>query len=382
MLVVVTLSALVTWALCRIPAVSETLQTSSDDVGLVVLLTVLAQATMFILYRRVSEKTALYGLSALAEQCIKAGGVMWLIYRSHRADSFFWLVHVTSGVINANIPQYRRILAALFVGFPVLLIVAFAANADWANAGVALIATSLATMVFYISSFVSIRYANLMDERERLARELADLRVRDDRVRIARDLHDGIGADLAALAWKARRVQAELGDSALSGQLSEMTDRASHSIDDLRSIVWALREKSQTWEELVAYVRQRCHELCAEHARLEVEDLSAGDGRALPGDLCLHVVRSAQEAVRNAVRHGHARTIRIRLEAGPEIRLCVEDDGCGIPPEALRRNSGGLANLRARATAMGGSLTVEPCSPGTRLTVRLVPPLPAIAEAG
>lgn len=150
-----------------------------------------------------------------------------------------------------------------------------------------------------------------------------------------------------------------------------MTERASQSIDELRSIVWALRERNQSWEELASYVRQRCHELCAERVELAVEDLSEGNGRAFPGELCLHIVRSAQEAVRNAIRHGHARHIRLTLQIEEGIVLRVDDDGTGIAADKLGRTSGGLANMRARAQSMGGSLTVEGLAPGTRLTMRL-----------
>lgn len=195
-----------TWAACHVPSVSHALHATAHDVAIFVVAMVVAQAAMIVIYRRAGETSVLYSLGALADQCVKHGGFMWLIYRSGRADSFFWLVYVVNGVVNANIPEYRHVLGPLFVFFPLLLIGAFAAQSDWQHAGIAVLATGLASLAFYVCSYVSVRYAALMAEREKLAQELADLRVRDDRVRIARDLHDGIGADLAALAWRARRI--------------------------------------------------------------------------------------------------------------------------------------------------------------------------------
>ncbi len=373
--------AIGTWGISTIPAVSSALHVSSTDFGWLVAIGVTNMLLMMLVHRTVDERSALYGLTALTEQLYFHGGLLWLIYRTGRGDSFFWLLYVPVGVLNATMAEYRRLLGGIFIGMPVLLGLAFLVlRGDPVNAALVLAATATCAFVFIACSNVSVRFMTVVAERERMAKELADLRVRDDRLRIARDLHDGVGADLAALAWRARRIEAELGDSQLSGQLSGMTERATQGIDDLRSIVWALRARSQTWDELVAYIRQRCHELCVERAQLTVEDLSEGDTTALPGDLCLHVVRAAQESVRNAIRHAGAQRISIILELRDGVRLVVEDDGRGLPSGGPPQKQGGLSNLRARAEAMGGSFSIEPLARGTRLDVRLGMPAVQVSQ--
>jgi signal transduction histidine kinase len=69
--------------------------------------------------------------------------------------------------------------------------------------------------------------------------------------------------------------------------------------------------------------------------------------------------RLAQEAVNNAVKHGHASRIVVRLErAGDKLALRIVDDGVGLPPEGVQRNGLGLRIMTYRAQKIGGTLDV------------------------
>jgi len=73
-----------------------------------------------------------------------------------------------------------------------------------------------------------------------------------------------------------------------------------------------------------------------------------------------HLYRIAQEATRNAIRHGHSRRIAISLaEVGPELLLQVKDDGSGLPPAGKRRQGLGLRIMAHRAAMVGASFSVE-----------------------
>ena len=81
-------------------------------------------------------------------------------------------------------------------------------------------------------------------------------------------------------------------------------------------------------------------------------------------------MRIVREAVSNAIRHGHARSVQIRLARADELVLCIEDDGVGLgdgPGPGF-----GLISMRERAHALGGTLDVAPRRPhGVRVEVRL-----------
>jgi len=94
----------------------------------------------------------------------------------------------------------------------------------------------------------------------------------------------------------------------------------------------------------------------------------------LPRDAATAVFRIFQEALTNVARHAQASAARITLAADPEnVTLQIEDNGCGIRPEAVvESRSLGLLGMRERASVLGGEVAVTPLTPkGTRVTLRL-----------
>ena len=91
--------------------------------------------------------------------------------------------------------------------------------------------------------------------------------------------------------------------------------------------------------------------------------------RPLGAELANHLYRIAQEAVRNAVRHGRARTIRLHLHgARAKVRLTVTDDGTGMPVDAVDAAGMGLKIMQYRARMLGGEVRFERGEPqGTRI---------------
>jgi signal transduction histidine kinase len=326
-----------------------------------------------LLYHRVGERALVYRLTALGEGVLLQVGLVVMVVVSKHGANLLWLPYVAYGAINGGITEARRILGALVVVPPLVAAGVFLlAYRDPAGAIASVLAAAIAALVFLASSRANLRLEAETAAREAAQSELAELRLRDERTRIARDLHDGAAADLAAIVWKAEALRAEAGtDAEQRAQLDTLVTRASDGIDELRSIVWSLRRPSQPWDELVAYVRQRCRELCDGRVTLRVvaED-EEGTGE-VPGALATELLRVAQEGVRNALRHARATRISVRLSPGPPLESVVEDDGLGVPEEAIARSRGGLSHFRARAEACGGEASVERLEPGTRIRARL-----------
>ena len=179
--------------------------------------------------------------------------------------------------------------------------------------------------------------------------------VEEERRRIARDLHDGAAQDLAYILHIARRLTQRDG---MPPELGHVATAARHALDITRQAVGALALTSD--EPLLAALRRAAIEVAErEGARAVVE--GEGGGADVPAttrdELCLLV----REAVANAVLHGGASTVRVRLLQAPELRLLIGDDGRGFDPEQVRRGSGhfGLAGMRQRVHRLGGELTIS-----------------------
>ena len=203
----------------------------------------------------------------------------------------------------------------------------------------------------------------------------------EERRRLRRDLHDGLGPTLAALGLKLETARNRLGqDPQADALLADLAERTQAAVADIRRLVYGLRPPTLDELGLVGALRQVA----------SASDLQARDGLRvgveapdrlppLPAAVEVAAFRIAQEAVTNVVRHARARTCTIRLQlAEAGLRLSVEDDGVGL---AAGRGIGiGLVSMRERAEELGGWFALEP-RPDGGTRVRIVLPLPVETSA-
>lgn len=186
-----------------------------------------------------------------------------------------------------------------------------------------------------------------------------------ERQRIMRDMHDGIGSQLLGLLFQSRSQS--LAPEALSQGLQE-------SLDDLNLVVESLDQSGHGLAEALGAFRARITPKCeAAGIALEWDVDQLGEAARVGPTLVLQVYRILQEACINAIRHGKPKTIRIGAgaEASGSVRIVIEDDGAGFDLSAPKKHGRGLANMRRRAEAAGGTLTIDSTPGKTRLTVRL-----------
>jgi signal transduction histidine kinase len=204
---------------------------------------------------------------------------------------------------------------------------------------------------------------------------LAQLREREgelERQRIARELHDSIGSTLGLVGMYAdlveRHIEEPLELRRVSGVVREA---ANEGLSDLRGVLSALAPHTTSFGALASSMRRLAQRTSA-LARADVSVTPEGDTeRLVPGPVRLALVRCFQEGVRNALRHGAAKRVQVRLslDAGAAC-LDLEDDGAGLA--AGDGDGQGLNGMRARAEELGGSFEVLSVSAGgTRLRVRL-----------
>jgi signal transduction histidine kinase len=218
-------------------------------------------------------------------------------------------------------------------------------------------------------------------ERRRARRKLAvverEQAVAAERVRIAQDLHDDLGAKLTEIVLMgelAKGGPADQQSSPLTGILSGLRDLHA-SLDEA---VWSINPRHDSLANLVEFASDSAQRF-TQHAAVEFH-------LDVPGELPPVVLSASQrhnlllaikEALHNAVRHAAARTIRLgfRYEV-PDLCVTITDNGCGFAIDDAGDSGDGLRNMKARLEAMGGSADIHTVpGEGTAVSFRL--PLPA-----
>ncbi len=210
--------------------------------------------------------------------------------------------------------------------------------------------------------------ADLQRARERLvlARE-------EERRRLRRDLHDGIGPVLAGLTLKAETARALLppGADGASRQLHDLGEEIRRTVVDVRRLVEGLRPPALDELGLAGACQQAVERLTAQ-AGLTVDVHVPGGLPPLPAAVEVAAYRIVVEAVTNAVRHASARHCDVSLARTPAgLAVTVSDDGSGL--RLAGHHGHGLAIMRERAEELGGTVTVTAAVPSGPVPGRPVP---------
>jgi ligand-binding sensor domain-containing protein/signal transduction histidine kinase len=235
-----------------------------------------------------------------------------------------------------------------------------------------------ASAIFLLGMIVaSVYYAST----QRLHRQLEGLRQQEalekERARIARDLHDQLGANLTQVALLGELAEADKGSpeevEAHAKQISQTARETTHALDE---IVWTVNPSNDTLDGLINYVCKYAQEyLALADLRYRLEVPSQLPSTPISPELRHNVFLAAKESVNNVVKHARATSAWLRLHLEPhQFILEIEDNGRGIAPADEKKGRNGLRNMRKRMEDIGGKFEMTPGSEGgTR--VRLIAPL-------
>jgi signal transduction histidine kinase len=237
--------------------------------------------------------------------------------------------------------------------------------------------TSLRSLHKELENRVRQRTAALTEEmgaRERLEREILEISERERRA-IGRDLHDSLGQHLTATALAGQVLEEKLA----ARSLAEATDARGvvNLIEDAVELTRSLARGLHPLEISADGLRTGLHELAAVVGdRFKVTCLFECNQSVLieDGATATHLYRIAQEAVTNAVKHGQARHILIRLSrSGTGTQLMVIDDGVGLPEPLPPGDGMGLRIMAHRASISAGKFAVARGATGGTVVTCTVP---------
>jgi len=199
--------------------------------------------------------------------------------------------------------------------------------------------------------------------------------IADERQRIAREFHDTLEQELVGVTLRIEAAATRARDSRLRELLSSTHRLVQQLQTGARSFVWNLRDSSLTTQPLAEAIRTAVAGSTTGH-QLEIRTL--GEARRLPESIAHELLRVAQEACTNSVKHGAAHTIKVTLDFTTPacIRLQVEDDGRGFDADApVPAGHFGLLGIRERVQKLGGEfhLQSEP-NKGAAITVTVPAP--------
>jgi signal transduction histidine kinase len=203
----------------------------------------------------------------------------------------------------------------------------------------------------------------------------------EERRRLRRDLHDGLGPTLAALAFTATTVGDLIPtdpDTAVALADSLQNDIRA-TVDDIRRLVYDLRPPALDELGLIPAIRERAALLShaqqngavpVPSARLLVQVEAPENLPTLPAAVEVAAYRIVQEALTNVTRHAQAHTCTVRFSLTDALEIEITDDGIGLPP--AHQPGVGLLSMRERAAELGGECMIEKThGTGTRVCVRL-----------
>lgn len=233
-------------------------------------------------------------------------------------------------------------------------------------------------VVVYVTVYLTGREEQQNREILELEGELKKLAVVEERNRLARDIHDGLGASLSGLIIQSEYLLTlARGNEAIKSEVSELKVSAEEAIDEVRRALSMMRDEF----ELIPQLENACTTFTTRH-RIPVDLNIDGDPPPLSDEQKLTLFRIMQECLTNTAKHAEAKevVVQVRFSAN-EMTLELHDDGKGFDPEKRPKGHYGLINMRERARKVGGTVQIRSqLGEGTHTTLS-IPARPTLPEA-
>lgn len=224
---------------------------------------------------------------------------------------------------------------------------------------------------------------------QKLQRQLAVMRQQEalekERARIARDIHDQVGASLTQLALLGELVETDKDSPVeVESHAQQICQSARETTRALDEIVWTVNPQNDTLEGLVNYICKNAQDyLAVAGVRYRFDVPSEVPAIPIPPDVRHNVFLASKEAVTNVVRHAKATSAWVRMKLENNLfTVEIEDNGRGVADLDINapRTRNGLKNMRKRMEDVGGTFSLTPGTEGGALA-KFTVPLPKIAPS-
>jgi len=217
----------------------------------------------------------------------------------------------------------------------------------------------------------SVRYVSVRRLRRKLAALEQQHAIEKERARIAKDIHDDLGASLTQITLLSDRADYEVPDE-LRVNARKISSTAREIAQSLDEIVWAVNPEHDTLEGLVEYLSQSADDFLEDtNIRSRVKLPSELPHASIPADVRHQFFLAFREALNNAVKHAKASEIQLEIVSEPaELQIKIADDGVGFDPSIAARRGNGLVNMRKRLEGIGGRFEIT-SNPGHGTSIKM-----------
>jgi signal transduction histidine kinase len=238
----------------------------------------------------------------------------------------------------------------------------------WFRSGVVLLSALVLTGTVRFFSYRSLH--------RRLAVLQRETAVHQERVRIAKDIHDDLGASLTQIALLGELARDDRSQpEKLDAHIANIATTARSGVKSLEEIVWAVNPKNDTLAHLLGYIGQYAVDfLQSASVRCRIDFPEELPALTISSDTRHNLFLAAKEALNNVAKHAKATEVWLRATmADDTLRLMIQDNGCGFTQAAGGFAGNGLRNLKQRLAEIGGTCDAASTpSQGTRISIAVL----------
>jgi len=185
--------------------------------------------------------------------------------------------------------------------------------------------------------------------------------ISDERLRIARDLHDDLGTRLSHISLLGAHGESNSSDEDAKNSFSQITTMSRELIGALSETVWMLNPKNNELEALVDFLCRLVSDLCRlAEIRARIDAMSVSDNRAISHEFRHNVSLAVKEAINNALKHSHATEIRMTIRLDESVlKITIADNGIGITRDPGKPGVG-LESIAQRMNSVRGKCVIRP----------------------
>ena len=231
---------------------------------------------------------------------------------------------------------------------------------------------TLTIIAAYVLLYLHARDERRQGQLQLLSKSQESAIITEERLRLSREIHDGLGGSLSTLIIQSEYILRLTKDPDLKTEMQELKAQAEEAIDELRRSLTMMRRDFDLHKALEDYCMR-----FQERSRTWCQFKVRGRTRRLPSEMQLAIFRILQECLTNIQKHADAKNTEVRLKYdGDMVSLIITDDGKGFDTSTSRSGHYGLSTLQERASKFRGTFEVQ-SAPGDGTTVHTTLVVPA-----